>query len=699
MHAIARWFTHLPLRGQLWRTLGLGIAAGAGATLVSLFALKGIASEARALESQVILPLAASGHLQGEVQRVRAAYRDLAYDTTRQTEARATLVRSIVRVDSLYRTVAVTMTAPQDRAVLDTFYQRWSAAQPSLAAMMDRMAQGQQQEAIGILHGPLLRAMLGVDSSLTVVTDRQAHAAVALATAADAQVTRSFWLALATLFFGICAAATLASLVIGRVSTSLAQVRDRLTSLQRHCMAGLESATSALAAGNLDEEVVARTTPVDIAGGDEIAAVAAELNATITRAQAGIHSYGRAVTTLRALLAETDRVVGRARLGDTSARADSDRFSGAFAQLLSDFNQAQDAAREPVVAALAVLERVAERDLSVRVAGEFPGDHARLATAINVAVVNVSEALCKVEVAAEQIASASYQVNNGGQEMAGTVANQAESIDGITRAMRAQTDATIRTADTLGQTRELSVAMRERLTEGTRSMRELSEAMTRMRGSAERTAQIVKTIDEIAFQTNLLALNAAVEAARAGDAGRGFAVVAGEVRQLSIRAASAARETATLIDETVTTTRESNMISEHVRSQLDVIDGDANRVATLVEKVADDCRVQRDQIVQVNEAVARVSEQTQAAAASAEESATAADELDAQAATMRDLVRCFLVQDSKGGARTMARRIPHEQPNFPVRERRSIAQTLSGVVAPKASTQAPARKRALASTG
>ncbi|BAH38996.1 MAG TPA: methyl-accepting chemotaxis protein [Gemmatimonas aurantiaca] len=672
MRVIVRWFTHLSLRGQLWRTLGLGIAAGAGATLVSLFALKGVARDARALESQAILPLAASGHLQGEVHRVRAAYRDLAYDTTLRTEARAELTRAIVRVDSLYRTVAVTMTASEDRAVLDAFYQRWSAAQPSLASMMDRVAQGQQTEALAVLHGPLKRAMLSVDSSLARVTDRQAYAAVGLAIAADAQVTRSLWLALATLLVGICAASILASLVIGRVSNSLAQVRDRLTSLQQHCMAGLESATSALAVGNLDEQVVARTTPVEISGGDEIAAVASELNATIARAQAGIQSYSRAVVTIRAMLAETGRVVGRARLGDTAARAESDRFAGAFAQLLTDFNQAQDAAREPVVAALAVLERVAERDLSVRVKGEFPGDHARLASAINIAVVNVSDALCKVEVAAEQIASASYQVNGGGQEMAYTMANQAESIEGITRAMQEQTAATARTTETLGQTRELSVEMRGRLHEGTKSMRELSEAMARMRGSAERTAQIVKTIDEISFQTNLLALNAAVEAARAGDAGRGFAVVAGEVRQLAIRAASAARETATLIEETVTTTRESTMISDHVRSQLDVIDADADRVATLVQEVADDCRIQRDQIAQVNEAVARVSEQTQTAAASAEESATAADELDAQAATMRDLVRCFLVQDSKGGARTMARRIPHEAPNHPVRERRDV---------------------------
>ena len=673
MRAAWQWFIRLPLRGQLWRTLGLGLIAGAGATFVSLRALDGVAREARALDTQAITPLAASGRLQGEVQRVRAAYRDLAYDATRQSEARAELVRGIITVDSLYRTVAVTVTDAQDRAVLNTFYQHWSAAQIPLAAVMARLGEGRQPEALTLMHGDLRRAMEAVDSTLTIAADRQARSASAFAALAESQITRSFWLALAALLAGIACASLLAHVVIRRITTSLAQVRDRLTSLQQYCMAELEQATSALAEGNLDVVVTPRTTTVSIDGGDEIAAVATELNATIARAQAGIRSYGRAVTALRAMLAETERVVDRARLGDTTARAQSDRFSGAFGQLLVDFNRAQDAAREPVVAALEILERVAERDLSVRVTGDFPGDHARLAGAINKAIINISEALCKVEVATEQIASAAYQVSNGSQLMASTVASQAESIDGITAAMQEQTDAIVRTSETLGQTHELSMAMRERLHEGTRSMRELSDSMTRMRGSAERTAQIVKTIDEIAFQTNLLALNAAVEAARAGDAGRGFAVVAGEVRQLAIRAASAARETASLIEETVTTTRESTMVSDHVRSQLDVIDADADRVATLVAEVASACGSQRDQIVQVNRAIAQVSEQTQGAAVSSEESATAADELDAQATTMRELVRRFVVQDSKGGARTMARRIPHETPQRPVRERREEA--------------------------
>ena len=73
--------------------------------------------------------------------------------------------------------------------------------------------------------------------------------------------------------------------------------------------------------------------------------------------------------------------------------------------------------------------------------------------------------------------------------------------------------------------------------------------MDDIRGSSRKVTDIVSMIEGIAFQTNILALNAAVEAARAGEHGKGFAVVAGEVRSLSQRSTSAAREIKGLIEE------------------------------------------------------------------------------------------------------------------------------------------------------
>jgi methyl-accepting chemotaxis protein len=156
-----------------------------------------------------------------------------------------------------------------------------------------------------------------------------------------------------------------------------------------------------------------------------------------------------------------------------------------------------------------------------------------------------------------------------------------------------------------------------------------------------------------------LALNAAVEAARAGDAGRGFAVVADEVRQLAIRAAAAAAETSTLIEETVSTSRTSTDISRQVRDQLGTVDEDVERVTILVQAIATDCESQRDQIREVGGAVEEVSNLTQRVAANAEESASASEELNAQATTMQELVQRFKVK-ARMAILALARRDPRK---------------------------------------
>lgn len=624
----------------------MGILAGTAATLFSINSLRQVASQAKEIESEAIMPLAASGELQGEVQRVRALYRDLAYDDTRITETKKELITAITHIDSLYRTVTMTLVDSSDKALLNSFYQNWSSAQIPLAKVISSTEEGKRDEAIGIIRGELRNRIDLVDSSLKVAAARQVESARKFTTTVSSNMKSDLLFALSVLVVGVALAFMLGVIVIGRIVNSLAQVRDRLSSLQTYCLTELDQATTALADGNLDVTATPRTTPVSIEGTDEIGLLASDLNTTIAKTQAAIASYTRAVQSLRTMLEETSSVVGRLQQGDMEARAQSGSLQGAYARLLEDFNDAQDAIAAPVIEALDVLELAAKRDLSKTVDGNYRGDHARIAQSLNAALSNISDTLSRMEASAEQVASASLQVSSGSQHLASSAASQAEAIDHITNAMKKQADATARTSDTLEHTRTLALEMRQQLHHGTESMQELAASMGRMRSSAERTAQIIRTIDEIAFQTNLLALNAAVEAARAGDAGRGFAVVADEVRQLAIRSAGAARETATLIEETVTMSRESTMIAEQVSAELTSIDNHADKVTTMVQEAAGDCIQQRDQIAQVNEAVIQVSTQTQAEAATAEESAAASNELDAQAATMRDLVHQFVLRDS-----------------------------------------------------
>ncbi|WP_353267311.1 methyl-accepting chemotaxis protein, partial [Gemmatimonas sp.] len=359
------------------------------------------------------------------------------------------------------------------------------------------------------------------------------------------------------------------------------------------------------------------------------------------------------------------------KAGQLATRGNASTFSGAYRDLVQGMNETLDAVVEPITETLAVLEHAAARDLTHRVDSAFAGDHARLADAANLAIGNLSTALHEVEVAAEQIAGASSQVETGSQSLAEVVSAQAASVEEISSAVQEQSTVTTRTAGLAQEASELTGQARNRIGLGAASMSELDEAMTRMTDSARKTAQIVKRIDEIAFQTNLLALNAAVEAARAGDAGRGFAVVADEVRQLAIRAAEAAKETATLIDQTVESTTSSAAISHRVGEHLSAVQHEVDRVATVAAAIAADCTFQRDQTAEIRNSLEQVGQRTQASAASAEESAAASEELNAQASTMKELVQSFVVRNHSEQPRTLARRNPFQEVPRDIREKRA----------------------------
>jgi methyl-accepting chemotaxis protein/methyl-accepting chemotaxis protein-1 (serine sensor receptor) len=155
-------------------------------------------------------------------------------------------------------------------------------------------------------------------------------------------------------------------------------------------------------------------------------------------------------------------------------------------------------------------------------------------------------------------------------------------------------------------------------------------------------SKIIKVIEEIAFQTNILALNAAVEAARAGEAGMGFAVVAGEVRNLALRAASAAKDTSDLIGESVEKTGAGLGYVESVAETMRSIAADADRAKALADELSSASAQQTLGIEQIGKALSQLEGLTQHVAAGAEQTASAATELASQASSM-NAVACDLV--------------------------------------------------------
>jgi methyl-accepting chemotaxis protein len=150
-------------------------------------------------------------------------------------------------------------------------------------------------------------------------------------------------------------------------------------------------------------------------------------------------------------------------------------------------------------------------------------------------------------------------------------------------------------------------------------------------------------IDEIAFQTNILALNAAVEAARAGEAGMGFAVVADEVRNLAQRCAQAASDTASLIEDSIAKSHDGKSKVDLVAAAIRAVSEEAAKVKTLVDEVNTGSQEQARGLEQISKAIIQMEQVTHKAAANAEESASAAEELNAQSETQKQVVERLTV--------------------------------------------------------
>jgi methyl-accepting chemotaxis protein len=238
----------------------------------------------------------------------------------------------------------------------------------------------------------------------------------------------------------------------------------------------------------------------------------------------------------------------------------------------------------------------------------------------------------------QQVAAASGQVAGSSQSLAQGASEQAAALEETTSALEEMSSMTKKNADTAQQAASLSEQAKQSAERSNQAMSRMSSSITQIQQSAAETAKIIKVIDEIAFQTNLLALNAAVEAARAGEAGKGFAVVAEEVRNLAMRSAEAAKNTSTLIEQSVNNAKNGVTISGEVAQALQEIGDSSVKMNALIAEIAAASREQAQGISQVNTAVGQMDKVTQSSAANAEESAAASEQLSAQAEQMAGMV-------------------------------------------------------------
>ena len=294
-----------------------------------------------------------------------------------------------------------------------------------------------------------------------------------------------------------------------------------------------------------------------------------------------------------------------------------------------------------------ILQLISSGNFDVKPEVEYIGVFKNIESSVIKITNDLSETISQINLSSQEVRSASEQVASGSQMLAQGATEQTGAIQELSATIIEISEKIKYNATNAKKANALTLSSGRQVKDGDEQMKQMVDAMDEISFTSNEIGRIIKTIDDIAFQTNILALNASVEAARAGSAGKGFAVVADEVRNLAAKSAQAAKDTATLIENSMKSIENGTSIVNNTANSLQKIIKITNRTNILVDEIAKASEEQASAITQVTLGVEQISEVVQTNSATSEESAAASEELSGQAYMLRSLIESFKLKDTR----------------------------------------------------
>ncbi len=301
----------------------------------------------------------------------------------------------------------------------------------------------------------------------------------------------------------------------------------------------------------------------------------------------------------------------------------------------------------PLGLAVQAADHIAGGDLTHVVRAEGRDEVANLLRSLEVMRQRLNGLMTSINQSAGSISTASSEIAIGNTDLSTRTEQTASNLQQAANSMEQLTGTVHQTVDSARTANQLAASAATVAQRGGQVVSQVVSTMGEIQTASKKIADIIGTIDGIAFQTNILALNAAVEAARAGEQGRGFAVVASEVRSLAGRSAEAAKQIKSLIGASVEKVDSgSRLVSDAGQTMTELVTS-VNLVSDTISQISAATSEQSDGLGQINAAVTDLDRMTQQNAALVEEAAAAAESLKSQALSLSELVASFRVEGSR----------------------------------------------------